>query len=270
MKILKRILVTILLLLATIILTLAIIFINVTGTPDLVKDEVNDVTQINPIAVNTAVRPTSTSEIMKVVRDNNGPISIGGARHSMGGQIGTEKSLHLDLRDFDSVLYYNREAKEIRVQTGITWRKIQDHIDPDDLSVRIMQSYSNFTVGGSLSVNVHGRYVGEGPIINSVKSISVVLADGQLVNASRELNPDIFYGCIGGYGGLAVIVEATLSLTGNCNVRQQTDLVDLQDYPEYFSKNIRNDSSVIFTTQTFIPMPVNKCVRILISGLMSR
>lgn len=44
------------------------------------------------------------------------------------------------------------------------WRDLQDHLDPHDLSVRTMQSYANFSVGGSVSVNVHGRYVGHGPI----------------------------------------------------------------------------------------------------------
>ena len=39
-----------------------------------------------------------------------------------------------------------------------------------------MQSYANFTVGGSLSVNVHGRYVGEGPIVGSVKAIRVAVS----------------------------------------------------------------------------------------------
>ena len=53
-------------------------------------------------------------------------------------------------------------------------------VDAHDLSVKIMQSYANFTVGGSLSVNVHGRYTGLGPLILSVRSIRLVLANGDL------------------------------------------------------------------------------------------
>ena len=77
-----------------------------------------------------------------------------------------------------------------------------------------MQSYSNFTAGGSLSVNAHGRYVGSGPLITAVRSIKVVLADGSVVEASPTINRDIFYGTIGGYGGIGVIIEATLDLAG--------------------------------------------------------
>jgi hypothetical protein len=39
------------------------------------------------------------------------------------------------------------------VQAGTRWRQIQKHIDAANLSVEIMQSYANFTVDGSLSVN---------------------------------------------------------------------------------------------------------------------
>jgi FAD/FMN-containing dehydrogenase len=116
-----------------------------------------------------------------------------------------------------------------------------------------MQSYSDFTVGGSLSVNVHGRYIGEGPIIYSVQSIKVVLADGRLVEASRDVNPEVFFGCIGGYGGLGVIVEATLQLTNNIKVKQQSQLIALKDYPDFFAKNIRNNPVVVLHNADIYP-----------------
>ncbi len=246
--------------LSAIILVLAaclgILFLTVTGTPEPYSpgaSAVNDVTQINPIEVASVAQPTSTEEIARLVRTHQGPISIGGARHSMGGQIGSEQSLHLDMRAFDSILYYNTSEKLIRVQTGITWRKVIEHIDGDDLSVRIMQSYADFTVGGSLSVNVHGRYIGEGPIIFSVESIRVVLADGTIADASRESNPELFYSCIGGYGAIGVITEATLHLTDNCKVKQQSELVSLDEYPEFFMRQIRNDTSIIFHNADIYP-----------------
>jgi len=96
----------------------------------------------------------------------------------MGGQTATEGALFINMRQFDRILSFAPAEKTITVQAGIRWRQIQEHIDPANLSVKIMQSYANFTVGGSLSVNAHGRYVGLGPIILSVRSLKVVLADG--------------------------------------------------------------------------------------------
>jgi FAD/FMN-containing dehydrogenase len=54
-----------------------------------------------------------------------------------------------------------------------------------------MQSYDNFTVGGSLSVNAHGRYVGLGPIVLSVKSIRLVLADDTPHSKRKKVAPVI-------------------------------------------------------------------------------
>lgn len=228
---------------------LTILFFIVSAPPSQQSPQtttVNDVTGLNPIIVDHIYRPENTDEIIELVKNWNGPISIGGARHSMGGQIGAEQSLHLDMRGFDDVISFSKEKKEITVQTGITWRKIQEYIDPHDLSVMIMQTYANFTVGGSLSVNVHGRYIGQGPIIHSVKSIKVVLPDGNLVVASPDENTDIFYGCIGGYGGLGVIVEATLYLEDNVKVARQSLAMPLKEYYHFFQRSIRNDSTVIF------------------------
>lgn len=122
---------------------------------------VNDVSQLNPIVVNRAVSPRTIQEIQTAIKTSQGKISIGGGRFSQGGQIAIKDSLHLDMRQFNQVVAFTPSQREITVQSGMTWRDIQEVIDPYDLSIKIMQSYSNFTVGGSLSVNVHGRYMGE-------------------------------------------------------------------------------------------------------------
>ncbi len=83
----------------------------------------------------------------------------------MGGQTASPGSLHLDLREMNQVLNFDPQARTIRVQAGIRWCDIQRFVDPHGLAVKIMQTYANFTVGGSLSVNAHGRYIGLGPVV---------------------------------------------------------------------------------------------------------
>jgi hypothetical protein len=202
---------------------------------------------------NLVIKPSSIEEMQVAVERHNGKISIGGGYYSMGGQTALEDSLHIDISGFDKILAFSPKEKLIRVQTGITWRKIQEYIDPYNLSVKIMQTYSDFTVGGSLSVNAHGRYVGLGALIFSVVEIKVLLSDGRIVTASPERNKELFYGAIGGYGFLGVIVEDTLSLADNVKMeRKQTTLLT-KDYPEYFAKNIRNNNKAIFHNTSLYP-----------------
>src|SRR5687768_10371023 len=171
----------------------------------------------------------------------------------MGGQTAIDGALQLDLRSFDRILEFSPAAKTITVQAGTRWRQIQEHIDPHDLSVKIMQTYANFTVGGSLSVNVHGRYVGQGPLVRSVRSIKVVLADGSLVECSPTRRPEVFYAAIGGYGGIGVIVEATLDLADNVRVERRVTKVAAAEYRKFFLENIRDDADAVFTNGDIYP-----------------
>ncbi|MGJ4754080.1 FAD-binding oxidoreductase [Leptospira kmetyi] len=214
---------------------------------------VNDVTQINPIPVNRVVAPTTLDEIQDLVKNHDGPISIGGGRFSMGGQIATENALFIDTRGFDKILSFDPKAKLITVEPGITWRKLQEFIDPFDLSVQIKQTYSNFTVGGSLSVNAHGRYVGYGPMILSVRSIKLVLADGKSMNASPKENPELFYAAVGGYGAIGIITEVALQLTDNKKVKRFVKKLPITEYKKFFFENIRNNPKAQFHNGDIYP-----------------
>lgn len=214
---------------------------------------INDVTALNPIQVGKEIQPQTIEEIIDAIQHSTGSISIGGGRFSMGGQIGYENSLHIDMRKFNKVVQLDTLNKRVTVQSGIAWRNLQQVIDPHNLSVKIMQTYANFTVGGSLSVNCHGRYIGHGPIVSSVVEFTLITASGEIMTASRENNPDIFAATIGGYGGMGVIAEVTLQLADNVKVERHLDKVEAMAYNEYFNKNIKNDSSVIFQNGDLYP-----------------
>ncbi len=214
---------------------------------------VNDVTQLNPVSVARIVFPRSVEEVRAIVRDSERPIAVGGGHYSMGGQTASEGCISLDMRKLDGVLELDLAHKRVRVQAGITWRKLQAAIDPHDLSVSIMQTYSNFTVGGALSVNAHGRYVGGGPVIGSVEAFELVLADGSLVLASRDENAELFFGAIGGYGGLGVIVTATLRLADNERIQRHTMPMPVDEYAAFFAKQVRGDPSAVFHNADLYP-----------------
>jgi FAD/FMN-containing dehydrogenase len=208
---------------------------------------------MNPTAVATVERPTSVESLANIVRSTKHPISIAGGRYSMGGQSAYPDSTNIDMRGLNKILLIDTENKEVTVQAGATWQEVQAAIDPHNLAVRIMQSYANFTVGGSLSVNVHGRYIGAGPIVSSVKVIQLVLPNGSLVRASRSEHPGLFAAAIGGYGGIGIITEATLYLADNSRVARSMEKIPVQDYGSYFSQKIRNDGAVVFQNADIIP-----------------
>src|SRR5438552_3750302 len=76
---------------------------------------VNDVSQLNPIRVSEVITPTTTAEIVEAVRRHTEPISIGGARHSMGGQTATDSALFVDMRQFNRIVSFAPVEKIINV-----------------------------------------------------------------------------------------------------------------------------------------------------------
>ena len=221
-----------------------------TGNPERI---INDVTQINPVVVAQVFRPSSVADLQERLRSSTGPVSVGGGRFSMGGQTASSQSLHVDMRGLNQVVEFSKEARIIKVQTGIRWCDIQRFIDPHDLSIKIMQTYANFTVGGALSVNCHGRYMGHGPLILAVRSVQVVLADGSLVRASRTENSDIFFGTIGCYNGLGIIVTAELDLEANLAVRREYHKLARAEYAAYFANTIRDNPEAVFHNGDMYP-----------------
>lgn len=214
---------------------------------------VNDVTGLNPVRVRAVARPTSVEEVQDAIRRWNGPLSVGGGRFSMGGQTASPDSLHIDLRGLNRILELRPVERRLRVQAGVRWCDIQRFVDPHGLAVKIMQSYANFTVGGSLSVNVHGRYVGLGPLILSVCEIRLVDAEGCLHTASPQQSPEMFYGAIGGYSGLGVIVEAELELAENVRLERVARKLPLGAYVRHFREQVRSAPRAVFHNADLYP-----------------
>lgn len=214
---------------------------------------VNDVTQINPVPVNSIASPTTTDEIVTLLINSKLPISIGGGHFSMGGATASPDTLHLDLRNMNKVLVFFPAEKRIIVQAGIRWCDIQRFIDSHDLSVKIMQTYANFTVGGSLSVNAHGRYMGLGPVALSVCSFKIVLANGEIRKADPQVEADLFYAVIGSYGAIGIITEVELELAENYRVQQHHIRMPLLQYAKWFDRHLRGQQDVLLHNADMYP-----------------
>jgi FAD/FMN-containing dehydrogenase len=197
----------------------------------------DDVSALNTTRVDSIHKPISSTQIAALLKESDTTVSIGGSRHSMGGHTLYPDSMHLDLTALKQLVWLDVTRRCVRVQAGMRWRDLQQLIDPHDLSVAIMQSYSNFTVGGSVSVNVHGRYRGLGAIIESVRALQLITAKGEVLELSPQSQPELFYAVIGGYGLLGVVSEVELTLAQNERIAREVVEVPLNEYPRFFAEH---------------------------------
>jgi FAD/FMN-containing dehydrogenase len=214
---------------------------------------VENVTGLYSVAVARIALPNNTEAVAGAVRAWRGRVAVGGGRYSMGGQVAVDAGLHLDMRSMNRVVWIRPADKRVRVQAGMRWRDLQDVLDPLNLSIKTMQSYSNFTVGGSVSVNAHGRYVGRGPLGNTVHALQLVMADGSVVEASRSAHTALLRAAIGGYGAVGVITEIELELADNLRIERLVKTVALVDYVAYFDRSVLADSASVMHNADLLP-----------------
>ncbi|HGE5782465.1 FAD-binding oxidoreductase [Bacillus sp. FSL K6-0042] len=216
-------------------------------TKQIANPVMSDVGKLLPTKIKRVENAEDEHALQKLVKDANTSgekISIAGMQHSQGGQTYYPNGTVLDMKGYNKILEFDPEKKRIRVQSGVTWDDIQKKVNPYGLAVQVMQSQNIFTVGGSLSVNVHGRDIRHEALIDTVESFRLLMADGTVKNVSREENADLFPYVIGGYGLFGVILDVTLKLTDDELYEMQTKTLDYKEYTAYFKEKVKKEENV--------------------------
>lgn len=213
--------------------------------------EITDYSKVYTGIVQAIETPHSVEELQNLVK-NKTNIAIAGGKYSMGGQTWSPNGITIDMDNMNAITDLNLSTKTITVQAGIRWKDIQTFLQPCNLTVKVMQSYKNFSVGGSLSVNVHGRDP-YGSLITTVLSLRVILADGSIVHTSRTERPELFSAVIGGYGACGIILDATLQLDDNYKIKQVISTVSVDDFSQFYESSIAHNPDLAFFNGNLYP-----------------
>ena len=103
-----------------------------------------------------------------------------------------------------------------------------------------MQSNNDFGVAATFSVNAHGWPVPFGPMGATVRSLRMVLPDGDLVTASREENADLFALAMGGYGLIGLIVDLEIDMVPNQRLEPNFVAMPAEDFPAVFLQAVKD------------------------------
>jgi len=213
----------------------------------LTNPTVEDHGRLLPVKMKAIISSDREEKIRQIIEDanvHNDPISIAGMQYSQGGQTLYPNGILLEMKNYNKILKLNKEKKLLTVQSGVTWAEIQSYINPYELALKVSQSQNIFTVGGSLSVNVHGRDIQFTSLIDSVESFRLLNAEGNIIHVSREENPELFKLVIGGYGLFGVILDVTLQLTDDELYQIRTTSLSYDEYSSYFTTNVLEDGTV--------------------------
>lgn len=194
---------------------------------------VTDVSRLQATPVTEIVHVQQEADVLQAIsraKSHDRTIAITATHHSQGGHNADPNAIVLDMSSYKRIVAFEPQQKTIRVQAGITWAEIQQHINSYGLSIAVMQSSNIFSVGGALSANIHGRDPNYGPIVETVRALRLALADGRVLEVDRKHHAELFYSAIGGYGLIGVILEAELELSDNLRLQKQVSTRDYHDY----------------------------------------
>ena len=217
------------------------------NTPQASSRQVTDQGRLYQGTAIDVVSPTEAVQLQALVRKaarNHWKVSVAGKRHSQGGQTFGDGTLQIDMLRYNRVLALDTLNRVITVQSGATWRTVQEAANPHRLAPRVMQNSNIFTVGGSMSVNAHGPDAREGTILGTVRGFRILCPDGSIRQADREHNAELFRLAIGGYGLFGIILDADIELTGNAVYQRQTRVMDVSEYPAWFTREVRGNRAM--------------------------
>ncbi len=200
------------------------------------------------IWVNDVQKPRTRDELAEIVHSASQkglPISVSGCRHSMGGQQFATDSICIDTRSLDRVISFDQERGLIEAEAGIQWPKlIRTYLDAQgdrgkQWGIAQKQTGADtFTLGGSLSSNVHGRGLAMKPLISNIESFNLINVDAKSIHCSRDENNQLFRLAIGGYGLFGLISSVTLRLVPRQKLRRVVEIIRADDLPKRFEERI--------------------------------
>ncbi len=188
------------------------------------------------------VTPQNETDIKNTILDaakNNQKITIVGAGQSQGKQFLSNhcNNIVLKMDNFKNIRI-SPDSKTATVGAGATWGDLQIIANQHQLAIKIMQASNVFSIGGSLSTNIHG-WNKAGTLANIVKKLKIIDASGQI----QTLTPrdELFGYVLGGYSQFGVIIEAKIELTENETLVERSIKVKPNVYIDYFRANVQNN-----------------------------
>jgi hypothetical protein len=219
--------------------------------PEVPKGYANDVSRLNQTRIDSLVQisPHSDSVILQLrqllqyAQKRQLPVSIAGAKHSMGGHTIAPDGVRIDMLPFKK-LSLDTTTGILTAGAGALWSEVIPYLNGYGRAVYVMQSDNAFSVGGSVSVNCHGWQHNTPPIASTVISFRILTVDGRLVHCSRQENRELFSLALGGYGLFGIILEVDLQTVPNEVYTYHRLQMPSSEYLNYYRQYVDENSKV--------------------------
>ena len=149
----------------------------------------------------------NTADVIALVRYAAGqqvPLAVRGGGHCADGTAMPDEALVLDMSAFKKIAV-EQATSRVRLGAGVLMGEMDAALNVYGLVVPSgtvsTTGIAGLTLGGGVGYNMRRC----GATVDSLISCEVVTPDGQLVRASEEQNPDLFWALRGGGGNFGIV-----------------------------------------------------------------
>ncbi len=163
-----------------------------------------------PKVKNRVIKFFKKDDLKSIVDKESDLIAFGNGRSYGDSAL---SSNIIETRDHNKFISFDEKEALLEVEAGVLLSEIIDSFVPKGYFLKVTPGTKLITVGGAIASDIHGKnHHVEGCFSECVKEFSIMLADGSVVECSKESEPELFYATCGGMGLTGVILKAKIYL----------------------------------------------------------
>ena len=132
-------------------------------------------------------------------------LSVRGGGHSFPGFGTNDGGIVIDLSRLANVKILGKERRRVRIGGGATWGQVAAVLAPHGLAISSGDTKSVGVGGLTLTGGIGWKVRKYGLALDNVVAAEVVTANGEVVHASAEENPDLYWAIRGGGGNFGIV-----------------------------------------------------------------
>jgi alditol oxidase len=162
-------------------------------------------------------RPATVSELQSVVA-RAGRIRVLATGHSFN-DMADSPGAQVTLAGLPPEVSVDSAASAARVAAGLSYAELAPRLDAHGFALRNLASLPHISVAGATATATHGSGPANQNLAAAVAGLTLVTAEGELVELRRE--DDDFHGAMVHLGALGVVASLTLDLVPSFEVSQR-------------------------------------------------
>jgi FAD/FMN-containing dehydrogenase len=154
------------------------------------------------------LRPSSVGGVQAAVRfaaESGLPLAVRGGGHSFAGHGTNDGGVVIDLSNLAEVEIIDNEGHLVRIGGGATWGQVAAALAPHGLAISSGDTKSVGVGGLTLAGGIGWKVRKYGLALDNVAAAEVVTANAEVVHASAEENPELFWAIRGGGGNFGIV-----------------------------------------------------------------